>query len=142
MGELRTVTTAQPSTDNPINYGPPEEGIFKHISKVIPYFRNARNVLVFKLDVMLLAWMFLAGIMKEMDQSATTQAYVSGMRESLSLYGNELVEFNTYFSIGYALGLVPGQLIQTRVCNWRQAVYNRGFSNIKTVPTVHVSPIL
>ncbi|KAJ0341116.1 hypothetical protein KNSL1_011249 [Colletotrichum chrysophilum] len=97
MGELRTVTTAEPSTDNPINYGPPEEGIFKHISKVIPYFRNARNVLVFKLDVMLLAWMFLAGIMKEMDQSATTQAYVSGMRESLSLYGNELVEFNTTY---------------------------------------------
>lgn len=50
-----------------------------------------------------------------MDQSATTQAYVSGMREALSLYGNELVEFNTYFSIGYAIGLIPGQLIQTRV---------------------------
>ncbi|KAK1633294.1 major facilitator superfamily transporter [Colletotrichum phormii] len=80
----------------------------------IPYFRDPSNVLVFKLDVMLLAWMFLAGIMKEMDQSATTQVYVSGMRESLSLYGNELVEFNTFFSIGYALGLVPGQLIQTR----------------------------
>ncbi|KAM0326771.1 hypothetical protein ACHAQA_006645 [Verticillium albo-atrum] len=90
-------------------------GVFKHIAKVIPYFRNPRHVLVFKLDVFLLAWMFVAGIMKEMDQSATTQAYVSGMRESLSLYGNELVLFNTFFSIGYAIGLVPGQLIQTRV---------------------------
>ncbi|EJT77458.1 hypothetical protein GGTG_07370 [Gaeumannomyces tritici R3-111a-1] len=92
----------------------PVEGVFVHVGRVIPYFRNARNVLVFKLDVMLLAWMFLAGIMKEMDQSATTQAYVSGMREALHLRGNELVEFNTYFSVGYALGLVPGQLIQTR----------------------------
>ncbi|PSN72308.1 major facilitator superfamily transporter [Corynespora cassiicola Philippines] len=64
---------------------------------------------------MLLAWMFLAGIMKEMDQSATTQAYVSGMRESLNLNGNELVEFNTYFSIGYAIFLVPGQIIQTKI---------------------------
>lgn len=53
--------------------------------------------------------------MNEMDQSATTQAYVSGMRESLSLYGNELVMFTTFFSIGYAIGLVPGQLIQTKV---------------------------
>lgn len=53
--------------------------------------------------------------MKEMDQSATTQAYVSGMREALGLYGNELVMFNTFFSIGYAIGLVPGQLAQTRV---------------------------
>lgn len=37
------------------------------------------------------------------------------MREDLKLYGNELVEFNTFFSIGYAIGLVPGQLIQTKV---------------------------
>ncbi|KAI1081439.1 MFS general substrate transporter [Whalleya microplaca] len=50
-----------------------------------------------------------------MDQSATTQAYVSGMKESLSLYGNELVEFTTYFSIGYALFIVPAQIIQTRI---------------------------
>ncbi|KAL5868820.1 hypothetical protein ACKVWC_009576 [Pyricularia oryzae] len=93
----------------------PVVGVFAAIGKLIPYFRSPRNVLVFKLDVFLLAWMFLAGIMKEMDQSATTQAYVSGMREDLKLGGNELVEFNTYFSIGYALGLVPGQLIQTRL---------------------------
>ncbi|KAL4955288.1 major facilitator superfamily domain-containing protein [Aspergillus filifer] len=48
-----------------------------------------------------------------MGQSATTQAYVSGMQEALSLYGNELVEFTTYFSIGYALAIVPSQMIQT-----------------------------
>lgn len=52
-----------------------------------------------------------------MDQSATTQAYVSGMKEALSLNGNELVEFTTYFSIGYALGIVPAQVIQTMVCH-------------------------
>lgn len=90
-------------------------GIWARVAKVIPYFRNPQHVLLLKLDVMLLAWMFLAGIMKELDQSAITQAYVSGMRESLDLYGNELVEFNTFFSIGYAIGLVPGQLIQTKV---------------------------
>ncbi|KAK1991438.1 major facilitator superfamily transporter [Colletotrichum falcatum] len=117
MGEAASVSSSTPqqaAPPEPVNYGPPEEGVFKHVSKAVPYFRDPRNVLVFKLDVMLLAWMFLAGIMKEMDQSATTQAYVSGMRESLGLYGNELVEFNTFFSVGYALGLVPGQLIQTR----------------------------
>ncbi|GKT44638.1 vitamin H transporter 1 [Colletotrichum spaethianum] len=117
MGEAASVSSSTPQAvivrEEPINYGPPEEGIFKHVAKIIPYFRDPRNVLVFKLDVMLLAWMFLAGIMKEMDQSATTQAYVSGMRESLNLYGNELVEFNTFFSIGYALGLVPAPNAQT-----------------------------
>ncbi|KAF7526052.1 hypothetical protein G7054_g10880 [Neopestalotiopsis clavispora] len=50
-----------------------------------------------------------------MDQSGTTQAYVSGMKEALSLEGNELVEFTTYFSIGYAIFLVPAQMAQTRV---------------------------
>lgn len=114
---------------------PEVTGLFKHIGKAIPYFRKPQNVLVFKLDVLLLTWMFVAGyvsptyldplhlhapanqssLLKEMDQSATTQAYVSGMREALSLYGNELVEFNTFFSIGYAIGLIPGQLIQTKV---------------------------
>lgn len=98
-----------------LEQGAPDEGVFKYIAKFIPYFRNRRNVLIFKLDCLLLLWMFVAGLMKEMDQSATTQAYVSGMRESLGLYGNELVMFTTFFSIGYALGLVPGQLIQTRV---------------------------
>ena len=55
-----------------------------------------------------------------MDQSATTQAYVSGMKEALSLYGNELVEFTTYFSIGYALCIIPSQMIQTR---WRPSIF-------------------
>jgi len=50
-----------------------------------------------------------------MDQSSTTQAYVSGWKEALHFNGNELVEMTTYFSIGYAIGIVPAQLIQTRV---------------------------
>ncbi|KAL6707903.1 hypothetical protein ACN47E_003577 [Coniothyrium glycines] len=53
--------------------------------------------------------------MKEMDQSATTQAYVSGMKEDLQLYGNELNWFQTYFSIAYAIFIVPSQLLQTKL---------------------------
>ncbi|KAJ5482476.1 hypothetical protein N7475_001288 [Penicillium sp. IBT 31633x] len=85
------------------------------LGRYIPYFRKPENVLILKLDFLLLTWTFIAGILKEMDQSATTQAYVSGMKESLNLYGNELVNFNTFFSVGYAIGLIPGQLIQTKV---------------------------
>ncbi|KAL4970859.1 major facilitator superfamily domain-containing protein [Aspergillus stella-maris] len=76
---------------------------------------NPERVLVLKLDILLLTWAFVAGLTKDMDQSATTQAYVSGMQEALSLYGNELVEFTTYFSIGYALAIVPSQMIQTLI---------------------------
>ncbi|KAL7627952.1 hypothetical protein AAE478_002148 [Parahypoxylon ruwenzoriense] len=85
------------------------------LGKIHPYFKDPEHVIVLKLDVLLLTWAFIAGLLKDMDQSATTQAYVSGMKESLSLYGNELVEFTTYFSIGYALFIVPAQIIQTRV---------------------------
>ncbi|KAM0443240.1 hypothetical protein ACHAQK_003602 [Fusarium lateritium] len=118
MAVTMTTVTAEPQTDTAaeaVASHPPQTGLFKHISRVFPYFRDPRHVLILKLDCLLLTWTFIAGIMKEMDQSATTQAYVSGMREALGLYGNELVMFNTYFSIGYAIGLVPGQLAQTRV---------------------------
>ena len=37
------------------------------------------------------------------------------LEAGMPLYGNELVEFTTYFSIGYALFIVPSQMIQTRV---------------------------
>jgi hypothetical protein len=116
MATTTSETQAQgDSTAEVVSSHPPQTGIFKHISSFIPYFKNPRHVLILKLDCLLLTWTFIAGIMKEMDQSATTQAYVSGMREALGLYGNELVMFNTFFSIGYAIGLVPGQLAQTRV---------------------------
>lgn len=38
------------------------DGVFGQIAKVIPYFRKRRNVLLFKLDIMLLLWMFVAGV--------------------------------------------------------------------------------
>ncbi|KAL3452559.1 major facilitator superfamily domain-containing protein [Aspergillus insuetus] len=86
---------------------------FTRISKWVE--ENPERTLVLKLDLLLLIWAFVAGLTKDMDQSATTQAYVSGMKEALSLYGNELVEFTTYFSIGYALAIVPSQMIQTLI---------------------------
>lgn len=85
------------------------------LGRFISYFRNEENVLRAKLDCFLLLWMFVAGIMKEMDQSATTQAYVSGMKEDLALFGNELNWFQTYFSIAYAIFIVPSQMLQTKL---------------------------
>ncbi|RDW81140.1 uncharacterized protein DSM5745_04697 [Aspergillus mulundensis] len=86
----------------------------KWITRVLQ-LDNPERVLVLKLDTLLLTWAFVAGLTKDMDQSSTTQAYVSGWQEALSLYGNELVEFTTYFSVGYALAIVPSQMIQTLI---------------------------
>ena len=105
----------QPSPGFDEDQQPPQTGLFKTLACYVPYFRNPQHVLVFKLDCLLLTWTFIAGILKEMDQSATAQAYVSGMKESLHVYGNEWINFNTFFSVGYAIGLIPGQLIQTKV---------------------------
>ncbi|KAE8367330.1 major facilitator superfamily domain-containing protein [Aspergillus caelatus] len=77
--------------------------------------RDRERLVVLKIDFLLLTWAFVSGLTKDMDQSATTQAYVSGMKESLDLYGNELVEFTTFFSIGYAIAIVPSQLTQTKI---------------------------
>ncbi|KAF7594457.1 hypothetical protein BBP40_009279 [Aspergillus hancockii] len=77
--------------------------------------RDKEHLVVLKIDLLLLTWAFISGLTKDMDQSATTQAYVSGMKESLVLYGNELVEFTTFFSIGYAIAIVPSQLTQTKI---------------------------
>ncbi|KPM39378.1 hypothetical protein AK830_g7213 [Neonectria ditissima] len=85
------------------------------LAKIHPYFKDPRHVLILKLDLLLLSWAFFAGLLKDADQSATTAAYVSGMKEDLQLFGNELVEFTTWFSVGYALFIVPSQLVQTRV---------------------------
>lgn len=37
-------------------------GPFGYIAKFIPYFRDPSHVLIFKLDIMLLLWMFVAGV--------------------------------------------------------------------------------
>ncbi|KAK6829147.1 hypothetical protein RU639_003244 [Aspergillus parasiticus] len=78
-------------------------------------YKSRERLVVLKIDFLLLTWAFVSGLTKDMDQSATTQAYVSGMKESLGLYGNELVEFTTFFSIGYAIAIVPSQLTQTKI---------------------------
>ena len=48
--------------DSAVNDQHDGNGVFGQVAKVIPYFRKKRNVLLFKLDIMLLLWMFVAGV--------------------------------------------------------------------------------
>ncbi|KAK0629258.1 major facilitator superfamily domain-containing protein [Bombardia bombarda] len=57
-------------------------------------------------------WVHISGYL---DQTNISSAYVSGMREDLGLYGDELNYFTTYFSISYCLMLIPSQIIITYV---------------------------
>ncbi|KAK9467658.1 major facilitator superfamily domain-containing protein [Lipomyces arxii] len=68
-----------------------------------------------KLDMFLLLYIVLSYLIKTLDSTNVNNAYVSGMKEDLSLYGNELSLFSTFYSIGYFLGSVPSQILINRV---------------------------
>lgn len=53
--------------------------------------------LILKLDVLIMIFVFLAYWAKVLDSSATSAAYVSGMKEDLRLFGNELNYLNTTY---------------------------------------------
>lgn len=53
--------------------------------------------LIIKLDCLIMIFVFLAYWAKVLDSSATSTAYVSGMKEDLKLYGNELNYLNTTY---------------------------------------------
>ncbi|KAK8113849.1 Major facilitator superfamily domain- general substrate transporter [Apiospora kogelbergensis] len=52
---------------------------------------------------------------QDLDQQNFRNAYVSGMKEDLGLYGNELNYFEMLFNVGYAIMLIPSQIILTYV---------------------------
>ncbi|KAF3008528.1 hypothetical protein E8E13_006219 [Curvularia kusanoi] len=70
---------------------------------------------VWKLDLWFLSIGFLGYMFKYIDQTNITNAYVSGMKEDLGLYGNELNYFTTYFNIGYMVMLYPSCIIVSHI---------------------------
>ncbi|KAK9491781.1 major facilitator superfamily domain-containing protein [Lipomyces doorenjongii] len=68
-----------------------------------------------KMDLFLLLYIILSYLIKTLDSTNINNAYVSGMQEELSLYGNELSLFSTFFSVGYFLGSVPSQILINRI---------------------------
>ncbi|KAE8444737.1 hypothetical protein EG329_014297 [Mollisiaceae sp. DMI_Dod_QoI] len=54
-------------------------------------------------------------VIKYLDQQNISNAYVSGMKEDLKLYGNELNYFTTWFNVAYCIFLIPSQIILTYV---------------------------
>lgn len=51
-------------------------------------------------------------VIKQIDQTNISNAFISGMREDLHLYANERNWLNTTFNIGILLGTFPAQLLQ------------------------------
>ncbi|GAA5843309.1 hypothetical protein JCM11251_007282 [Rhodosporidiobolus azoricus] len=70
---------------------------------------------LFKLDAAVIAYGALSYWVKYLDQTNITNAYVSGMKEDLGFYGNELTWFTTYFTIGTSIAMIPSNWIITVV---------------------------
>ncbi|GAA6028337.1 hypothetical protein JCM8097_006983 [Rhodosporidiobolus ruineniae] len=70
---------------------------------------------VYKLDATVLLFGCLGYFIKYLDQANINSAYVSGMKEDLGMYGNELTTATTMWTIGYCIAQIPSNLILTRV---------------------------
>lgn len=62
---------------------------------------------LFKLDAVILAFASLGYFIKYLDQVNISNAYVSGMKEDMGLYGNQLNIMTTCWTVGYVVGEIP-----------------------------------
>ena len=62
---------------------------------------------LFKLDLALLTFATLGYFIKYLDQNNINNAFVSGMKEDLGLYQNQLNYMQTYWTVGYVIGGIP-----------------------------------
>ncbi|KAL8286226.1 hypothetical protein RQP46_004714 [Phenoliferia psychrophenolica] len=75
----------------------------------------AERKLLFKVDASLLIFASLGYFIKNLDQTNTNTAFLSGMKEDLNMYGNELVTSTTVWTVGYVVGQIPSNLLLTRI---------------------------
>ncbi|CAK7215430.1 hypothetical protein SBRCBS47491_002486 [Sporothrix bragantina] len=71
--------------------------------------------LILKLDLTLMTFGCLGTFIKYIDRSNLNSAFVSGMKEDLSLYGNQLNYANTCYSVANIIALWPSNLLLSRM---------------------------
>jgi len=77
---------------------------------------------------------------KYLDQININNAFVSGMKEDLGLYGNELNYMQTCWTVGYVIGEIPSNILLTRLKPryWIPAA-EVGFSNFQELIPIRTS---
>ncbi|KAK6905288.1 hypothetical protein I203_106110 [Kwoniella mangroviensis CBS 8507] len=93
----------------------PSAHIDPQTGAVIEKKTKKERLFVARLDAVLLVYCCISQTIKYLDQQNISAAYVSGMKEELSLYGNEYNYFTTWFNVGYAIFLIPSQIVITHV---------------------------
>ncbi|GAB7348214.1 hypothetical protein MBLNU459_g6213t1 [Dothideomycetes sp. NU459] len=71
--------------------------------------------LLFKVDAFVLTFASIGYFLKNLDQTNVNNAFLSGMEEDLSMFGNQLVTSTSIWTVGYVIGQIPSNLLLTRV---------------------------
>ncbi|KAL7417125.1 major facilitator superfamily domain-containing protein [Mrakia frigida] len=71
--------------------------------------------LLLKLDASLLVLTSFGYFVKNLDQTNIQNAFLSGMKEDLGMYGNQLTTATSLWTAGYVIGQMPVLLTLTRV---------------------------
>ncbi|KAH8658249.1 MFS general substrate transporter [Xylariales sp. PMI_506] len=74
---------------------------------------KAEKKLLFKIDFFILTYGCLAYFAKWLDQANLSNAYVSGMKEDLAMYGTQYNLAVTCFSVGQIIGAIPANILLT-----------------------------
>ncbi|CCH44195.1 putative transporter SEO1 [Wickerhamomyces ciferrii] len=77
-------------------------------------YSSEEKKLLFKVDISTLIYACASYFAKTLDTKNINNAYVSGMKEDLNMYGNELNWLVLVYHMGYVLGQVPGLLLLSR----------------------------
>jgi ACS family pantothenate transporter-like MFS transporter len=71
--------------------------------------------LLFKIDWFVLSYVCSVYWVNYLDRANLSSAFVSGMKEELQMYSNELNIINTVFLVGYVVGMIPNNLMLLKV---------------------------
>lgn len=106
-----TATSPAPSHDEP-----PKKTLRSYIWDTDSHLKSPEERrLLLKLDVAILTISCFGFFMKFLDQTNMISAYISGMREDLSMLGNEYTYATTAYTVGYAIMQVPSTLIVQKI---------------------------
>ncbi|GAA5834966.1 hypothetical protein JCM11251_002074 [Rhodosporidiobolus azoricus] len=75
-----------------------------------PESKEERRLLV-KVDFFILSFICLMYFSNYLDRANLANAYVSGMKESLGMVGNDLNKVNTMFTVGYTIAMIPQNVL-------------------------------
>ncbi|KAL6228965.1 hypothetical protein BDW75DRAFT_246156 [Aspergillus navahoensis] len=115
LKEPESKATAVPSP-SPTQDAAPRRSFRSFIRDTDTHLKSPKErYLLLKLDIAILSIGCLGFFMKYLDQGNLSNAYVSGMQEALSMYGNEYTYAQTMYTIAYAMMQIPSTLIIQRV---------------------------